>query len=93
MLGFYLIEGWRCAADKYPDVQVRYAMLDFTTANVGDYNRVWMDAGLDKLDVGILGENRIKPFICDVCSQQRPVWAPTIRTTSSAMQWKCNAIC
>lgn len=57
MLGFYSIEDRSCAADKYPDVQVRYAMLDFTTANVGDYNRVWTDAGLDKLDVGILGAN------------------------------------
>lgn len=42
--------------EQYSNVQVRYAVLDFTTANVHEYSRVWNEYALDTLDVGILGQ-------------------------------------
>jgi hypothetical protein len=41
--------------EKHPKVQVRFAALDFMTANVDDYKQAYNAGGLDKLDIGILG--------------------------------------
>jgi len=42
---------------KHTNVEVRYAVLDFTTANVDDYKHAYNSAGLDKLDIGVLVNN------------------------------------